>query len=808
MELLRDNFFDNLPDADLVDDFFDSLPDATDIESQETQDLVPCKLISPERTGKLFNLPVDNFFDSLPDATDIDLLETQVYKLTSPETNGRFVGYFGDEAVSSAIHVSGNLGDEVVFLRSFYIKPNQRRKGHGTQLLRLLMQRYNEAGTREMAVVNPTSGGLKFYKKMGFKRKPWGDYHVELTDTSQHETLIDEVSPQELANSLVKMTKPRTSANPKTIQATKLRAQKKLVQAALEGGSNQDELTAAAVKFKVGQKVFPKLAAMTRVVDELTLLKERVSSAIAATGRHSRSSVIKELTGGLPKTFCLEQLGLTEAEMKRSREARTNQASDDSFMTKNYSSGVKRSKITELESSMLKKFFENTTAVLSGASRLTRNLEMKQHEWADELFSLYPTYLRKLAFDNPNALKENQGGEEKRLTKFQASIRAAVAQATQPGFDVIREQDERRKDSQARYARQLAVKDGRLRQHTPAELQAAKRKRQEEKSSLTESKFDPLNYEIRGVKFSEFLSFLEDSRLRYTKFTSPHPCPLCDDGPTDEIVLKELLSQEVELKKENKPAPPELTQKIRKLLPKVKNWRLHQDQMATARAVVKAKLAELQVGEVGVTRDFVNHHDHSGGHVKCLHFVLQWRDEADGPLRLLKLRNYCSDTKSMSTDSYFTADAMDLHLKPGGWFDNFHTVYFFGDHGPHFSSAATMYNESTCYRRYDKEIHLLFLASYHAFGRADGAGAEDKRSAKQDLRSGFARLGAKSYTDMTNESNDPRSMAYELPQINRYVFSPPHTTHLLTLFYCLGARTSSLQRKNSSLPSTYVSGVR
>ena len=96
------------------------------------------------------------------------------------------------------------------------------------------------------------------------------------------------------------------------------------------------------------------------------------------------------------------------------------------------------------------------------------------------------------------------------------------------------------------------MKDGRLRQHTPAELQAAKRKRQEEKSSLTESKFDPLNYEIRGVKFSEFLSFLEDSRLRYTKFTSPHPCPLCDDGPTDEIVLKELPSQEVELKKENK----------------------------------------------------------------------------------------------------------------------------------------------------------------------------------------------------------------------------------------------------------------
>ena len=97
-----------------------------------------------------------------------------------------------------------------------------------------------------------------------------------------------------------------------------------------------------------------------------------------------------------------------------------------------------------------------------------------------------------------------------------------------------------------------------------------------------------------------------------------------------------------------------------------------------------------------------------------------------------------------------------------------------GDHGPHFASKQSMYYESSCYRRYGKEVELNFYVSYHACGRADGAGAEDKRDSADDFRNAIPRLGAKSYTDMTNESPDQLSIAYEFPAINRSedVFRP------------------------------------
>lgn len=44
----------------------------------------------------------------------------------------------------------------------------------------------------------------------------------------------------------------------------------------------------------------------------------------------------------------------------------------------------------------------------------------------------------------------------------------------------------------------------------------------------------------------------------------------------------------------------------------------------------------------------------------------------------------------------------------------------------------------------------MFFASYHAYGRCDGAGSEDKRSFRADQRAGIARLGAEDFTAMTN----------------------------------------------------------
>jgi hypothetical protein len=208
-------------------------------------------------------------------------------------------------------------------------------------------------------------------------------------------------------------------------------------------------------------------------------------------------------------------------------------------------------------------------------------------------------------------------------------------------------------------------------------------------------------------------------------------------------------------------------------------YRVHLAQLETARVEAKAAEDNLAVGSCLVIRDFVNHHDHGGKHVKCLHWVLAWRDVAGEPLKRLKLRHYCSDKKSMNTDSYFQADVMDFHLDEDNshcplLFRKFGTIIFVGDHGPHFASHDTMHNESTAERRYNKILIIMFLASYHAYSRADASGSEDSTALRKSLGAGFPVHGATAMKDMTNDSHDGASWAYEMPAINRNadVFPP------------------------------------
>jgi len=112
--------------------------------------------------------------------------------------------------------------------------------------------------------------------------------------------------------------------------------------------------------------------------------------------------------------------------------------------------------------------------------------------------------------------------------------------------------------------------------------------------------------------------------------------------------------------------------------------------------------------------------------------VLQWRDHAHEPLRLLKIRNFCSDPVSRQTDAYYTTDAMAFNLDPAasnsGYFKKFHTIILAGDHGSHFTANNIFYDQSTWYRKWNVKVSLYFFCSYHAFGMADAAGSEDKKS--------------------------------------------------------------------------------
>ena len=114
-----------------------------------------------------------------------------------------------------------------------------------------------------------------------------------------------------------------------------------------------------------------------------------------------------------------------------------------------------------------------------------------------------------------------------------------------------------------------------------------------------------------------------------------------------------------------------------------------------------------------------------------------------------------------------------LHTKEEGlypgYFDKYDVIHVAGDHGGHFSNSGLMIEESKFYRQFQKEIRICFFPAYHAHGRADAAGAEDKRSAIRDRKKKKWRFGAAGYTAMTNESNDARSVAFDMRKINRSV---------------------------------------
>ena len=127
----------------------------------------------------------------------------------------------------------------------------------------------------------------------------------------------------------------------------------------------------------------------------------------------------------------------------------------------------------------------------------------------------------------------------------------------------------------------------------------------------------------------------------------------------------------------------------------------------------------------------------------------------------------------MTTNFGYTLDVWKymLHTKEEGvfpgFFDEWSIIHVGGDHGGHFANAGLMIEESKFYRLHAKEIRICFFPAYHAHGRADAAGAEDKRAAIRDMKDKKMRFGAAGYTRMTNASNDSRSLAFDMGKINR-----------------------------------------
>jgi hypothetical protein len=548
-------------------------------------------------------------------------------------------------------------------------------------------------------------------------------------------------------------------------------AEKTFAEKALLAGDQR--LIAHAVTTPGGQAVMPDLAKTLQIgsaehfqtlVNNFNRFKEKVGRAI-------KNQAVEMLIDGLPTKFCKGVLDMSSTEVYAAKKT-TNAVIKEDLTQLHYPHNVTRQKLNEPTDRVFRRFFHETTHVASGQKRDTRILGKNIWEWERELSVNFPSYLRQLAFEEPTLVPSTDSSRSK-YTMFEANMLAAVASEAKTDFDPQKEAMERSKEWTDEYQYTLGLKRNLL----PERSEEWKEARQREQSSMSEQRkcpatFDAGSYKIIPPAWKTFQEWLKREGLRYTRFTMPHPCPICDSGPIATKQVDLLQKEAAELQNQGKPIPDELVQKLRKARKQADAFTLHTQQLEHGRAETKRIENALKPGECLVIRDFVNHHDHSGSHVKCLHWVVMWRDEIDGPIKILKLRHYCSDKESMMTDSFYTADVMDFHFDKAskfnpGIFDKFTRVYFVGDHGPHFASCGTMFNESKSFYKYGKEIVLKFYTSYHAFGRADAAGAQDSIMLRQDKRNNFPRHGAEAMTAMTNSSNDVASWAYNFKNINR-----------------------------------------
>jgi hypothetical protein len=582
----------------------------------------------------------------------------------------------------------------------------------------------------------------------------------------------------------LKKGRPSTSKSRRNVGRRKAYYEKQLLQECLVHPGNEAMLS-ESLDTRVGKEHFPNLAAkMHQPGPEQQILQANVSSVLAGAGRFHRARLSNDLCKDLPQSFRTETLGLTRAwalYTQRDVHAKPKKGGQD-ITTAKYPIGIKRTGLCDEMETVLRKFYNETTIVYSGTKTGLRTLPCSEWEWKVDLYAEYPRLLRAFARDFPRVLERSYGETSRRddngtkiigYTAFKANIVAAVAQGDAEGFDTDQELRDRKKVAAAKYHTRRARDSRWLPMETKKEAELREQTKTQATMAYTNATtFQPLLHTVKPCGFSTFKNFLEKEKCRFTTHEKPHPCTICDNGPIQELALPPLQDEAKRFTQEGEAIPPELRKKITLLNTQLKVYRLHIAQLETGRREINAQLEALAVGEALVLRDFVNHYDLTGKKINCLHWVVQWRTEDGGPLHLLKLRHYCSDKDSQSCSAHYNTDIETFHFKPRGpnnpgfFHDQGITkVFMGGDHGPHFACCASLYHEASCKSLYGIEVEIMWLTSYHAYNRCDGAGAEDSISFRTSTRGGLPIEGAAAWTDMTNESNDHRSWAYHFPRI-------------------------------------------
>ena len=440
--------------------------------------------------------------------------------------------------------------------------------------------------------------------------------------------------------------------------------------------------------------------------------------------------------------------------------------------------------IGTLERDLYVKFFEDSTHVLSGSFRSTRVLDIPKFQLYAKLFGAYPRLLRELHAQHPDVLEQLPS-----KSRLRVAMEAAIQNGQRQDFNVDEECTSRKTMAIQRYLKKLGAK----RMRTFRSIRPARVKKCSEFERLFSTEETERESKVRPIGDAKFLRIVKEAKIRWTKKSKPYNCPLHDKGPgwkveltktTDDLVvvnhrLAELGANKASLGPEQRnevstlsQQKKELQKKQRELSADVARYERHLKQFAVCRQELEDLAQRLKPGQCIMYRDFVNQYTTGGKKMANLMLVILFRENEGDPLQQLKVYNFSGGGKSVKCDPYFVADVMDFHMKPkseggSGVLERFTTVYISGDHGSHFSSTKTVFNESRMHSLYGKRVHVISLCSYHCYNRCDSAGVLGKRVAEKLGLDGKEIETPPEYARAVNSDGAPDVVAFSFDEINR-----------------------------------------
>lgn len=429
-------------------------------------------------------------------------------------------------------------------------------------------------------------------------------------------------------------------------------------------------------------------------------------------------------------------------------------------------------------------FFLSNTEAISGAKRDTRTLAIPKHDLLARLFGEFPSMLRRVIAADPTFPQAVAAG-----TRLDLSIKAIIAQGSLTVEEAASERTARTRMKQAAYRRKLDQK-----RQANGVIAASKAKQTE-----ANDQYDEVAYQkqktIQPVGDDTFWSIIKTEKIKFTCNLKPTYCEICENGGRLLVQIEEnakavrTLQEKInaligmqqrqveyatdgELKKQLKQCHEELKTREkegRDLGYDVLKFERHQEQYRVCREEVLKIQEGLVVGECVCYRDFVSQYCWDGTKMCNLQLVVLFRCPETQQLLQVKVSNFAHKE---TLDAHFVADVMDLHMKGkgnggSGLFDKFHKVVIVGDHGTHFSDVQTVYNESCMFEKYRKQVHVVFLCSYHAYNRCDAAGVLSKKLAHTEGKAGNPLRSASEYADIVNNDERPDTVAYTFTEINR-----------------------------------------